>query len=86
MNLTSMDEKQFLLTLLYATDTRSHAGPGIENRHTYQADTYAWIAKAERTGHAVVRNGRAIITDEGRQRLLVLTGKPLYPIPRFPES
>ena len=82
-----MDEKQFLLRVLHATDKkRGHAGAGIEYKHTYAADTYAWIAKAERAGHVQVANGRATITDKGRQRLVELTGKPLYPVPKFPEG
>ena len=33
---------------------RGLAGAGIEYKHTYAADTYAWIAKAERAGHVQV--------------------------------
>jgi hypothetical protein len=78
-----MDETKFLQLVLHATDQRSHAGPGIEYKHTHHADSYAWIARAERSGHVRVANGRATITDLGRQRLVELTGQPLYPIPKF---
>lgn len=81
-----MDERKFLQLVLTATDQRNHAGPGIDNKHSYAADTYAWIAKAERSGHVRVANGRATITDLGRQRLVELTGQPLYPIPKFPKD
>jgi hypothetical protein len=81
-----MDEAKFLSLLLYASDQRSHAGPGLDYKHSYQADTYAWIAKAEKSGHAQIANGCATITDKGRQRLVELTGKPLYPIPKFPKD
>jgi hypothetical protein len=82
-----MDEQDFLSRVLYATDQQNrHAGVGLPIEHTYAADTYAWISRAEKSGHVRVSNGRATITDEGRQRLAQLIGKPLYPIPKFPRD
>ena len=76
-----MTETEILSFLVFATDhSMSHGGgPGFSldgcNERTYQA-----YADARRNGHAELRNGRAVITDAGRQRLAQLLGRPIYPV------
>jgi hypothetical protein len=80
---TAMTESDYLSLVLDATDRyQGHAGRGtqVEQTGPYATEIQAYTAQLTAQGFVDLANGRATITDLGRQHLVSLRGKLLYPM------